>query len=568
MLPAASTAQPDAQDAGKAWKIKVVKSKSAAPSAAKARTSAEAGGPGKASAPGKADAPAKAGAKGRTPAKGAVAKASVPETPDVADQANVPDNADVPNKTRPPSKAGIPDKVNAPNAAGIPDRAGTPDQAGVADTTEVPDKTDVADTASSPENAGERAGAPEKTPAAAKKDALDKVSALRKAGDASKAGPSWYRPVKFAELPGWERDDHLAAFKTFLKSCERVIARGRDAAPESDPKGPRLPPSALVAACIQAVKVAGEIATKEAARAFFEENFIPNAVVKGQPGLLTGYYEPVLDGSRSPEGRYQTPIYKRPPDLVNVVDDTQRGTLKVGALTHVRKTATGTEPYYTRAEIDAGALKGQGLELLYLADSVDIFFMQIQGSGRVRLTDGTTIRVHYDGKNGHPYSSIGRYLVEKAILAADRISMGALAAWLRADPERGKKVMWQNSSYVFFREIKDDIGAPLGAMRVPLTPVRSLAIDPSFHALGTPIYINVPTMKHVPNMAPFNRLMIGQDVGSAIKGAERGDIYFGSGDEAARLAGGTKYPGRFFVLVPKGPPATTAAGPAPQKAQE
>ncbi|HWE20148.1 MAG TPA: MltA domain-containing protein [Hyphomicrobiaceae bacterium] len=533
--------------------------------AAKARTSAEAGGPGKASAPGKADAPAKASApvKGRTPAKAAVAKASVPEKPDLADKANVPDNADVPDKTSAPSNAGIRDKPNAPN------RAGMPDKAGVADTTGVPDKADVADTASSSENAGERPVAPERTAAAAKRDALDKVSAPPKAGDASKAGPSWYRPVKFAELPGWERDDHLAAFNTFLKSCERVIARGRDAAPESDTKGPRLPPSALVAACIQAVKVAGEIATKEAARAFFEENFIPNAVVKKeQPGLLTGYYEPVLDGSRNPEGRYQTPIYKRPPDLVNVVDDTQRGTLKPGALTHVRKTATGTEPYYTRAEIDAGALKGQGLELLYLADSVDLFFMQIQGSGRVRLTDGTIIRVHYDGKNGHPYSSIGRYLVEKAILAADRISMGALAAWLRADPDRGKKVMWQNSSYVFFREIKDDIGAPLGAMRVPLTPVRSLAIDPSFHALGTPIYINVPTMKHVPNAAPFNRLMIGQDVGSAIKGAERGDIYFGSGDEAAKLAGGTKYPGRFFVLVPKGPPATTAAGPAPQKAQE
>ncbi|MBO0764657.1 MAG: MltA domain-containing protein, partial [Hyphomicrobiaceae bacterium] len=361
-----------------------------------------------------------------------------------------------------------------------------------------------------------RAGPPKADPATADPTKPDPAnpdpakSDPAKAGSAKagapKAGPGLYRPITYAELPAWERDDHLAAFQTFLKSCGRVIARGREGA-EVDVKGPRPPPPALVAVCVAATGRGGEITSAEDARAFFEENFTPNAVVKkGQPGLLTGYYEPVLEGSRTPEGRFQTPIYKRPPDLVNVVDDTQRGILKPGALTHLRKTATGTEPYYTRAEIDGGALKGKGLELLYLADSVDVFFMQIQGSGRVHLTDGTTVRVHYDGKNGHPYSSIGRYLIEKAILAADRMSMGALAAWLRADPERGRQVMWQNSSYVFFREIKDDVGSPLGAIGVPLTPARSLAIDPSYHALGTPIYVSVPTMKHVPNAVPFNRL--------------------------------------------------------------
>jgi membrane-bound lytic murein transglycosylase A len=372
----------------------------------------------------------------------------------------------------------------------------------------------------------------------------------------------WYRPVTFADLPGWERDDHLAAFKTFLASCVRVIARGRDR-PESGNKGPQRPPAALVAVCIEATKVAAEIDGKGAARAFFEASFTPNAVVmKGRTGLLTGYYEPVLTGSRTPRGPYQTPIYKRPPDLVNIVHDTRRGALKPGKLTHVRKTATGTEPYFTRAEIDQGALKGKGLELLYLADSVEIFFMQIQGSGRIKLTDGTTVRVHYDGKNGHPYSSIGRYLIDNAILAADRMSMAALMAWLRADPERGRQVMWQNPSYVFFREIKDDVGSPLGAMRVPLTPERSLAIDPTYHALGLPIYVSAPTMKHVPKGSSFNRLMVGQDVGSAIRGAERGDIYFGSGDAAAKIAGSTKHPGRFFVLVPN------AGSPGQQKAKE
>jgi membrane-bound lytic murein transglycosylase A len=386
-----------------------------------------------------------------------------------------------------------------------------------------------------------------------------KTASVAKVIPPAKGPAGWYRPVAFDDLPGWAQDDHLAAFQAFLKSCERVVARGRDQAPASG-KSPQRPPHALVSVCGAAIDAAGGITDKDKARAFFEERFTPNAVVKKvKAGLLTGYYEPVLEGSRTREGPYQVPIYKRPADLVNVVDDTRRGALKPGALTHVRKTATGTEPYYTRAEIEGGALKGKGLELLYFADAVDVFFMQIQGSGRVKLTDGTTVRVHYDGKNGHPYSSIGRYLTEKSLFAADRMSMSALQAWLRADPERGKLVMWQNTSYVFFREIKDETGAPLGALRVPLTPQRSLAIDTAYHALGTPIYISVPTMKHVPDASPFSRLMIGQDVGSAIRGPERGDIYFGSGDAAGKLASTTGHPGKFFVLLPNAASKEAAA---------
>ena len=238
----------------------------------------------------------------------------------------------------------------------------------------------------------------------------------------------------------------------------------------------------------------------------------------------------------------------------------------------MRKTEKGIEPYFTRAEIDQGALKGKGLELLYFADPVDIFFMQIQGSGRIKLTDGTTVRVHYDGKNGHPYSSIGRYLIEKALLAADKVSMGALATWLKADPERAKKVMWQNASYVFFRELKgEEAGAPLGALNVPLTPGRSLAVDPGYHALGTPDLRQRADDEACAKAAPFNRLMVAQDVGSAIKGPERGDIYFGSGDAAGKLAGVTKHPGRFFVLLPKEPPPEARPRPTrprPKKTQQ
>jgi membrane-bound lytic murein transglycosylase A len=385
----------------------------------------------------------------------------------------------------------------------------------------------------------------------------------------SKSNGASYQPVTFADLPGWAKDDHLAAFKTFAKSCERLIASARERT--GTDKTP--PPAPLVAVCSEAARLAGEIKSKDNARTFFERAFTPNTVVhKGPQGLLTGYYEPIVQGSRKPEGPYQTPIYKRPPDLVNVVSETERGTVKAGTLTHVRKTENGTEPYYTREQIEQGALKGQGLELLYFADSVDVFFMQIQGSGRVKLTDGTTIRVHYDGKNGHPYSSIGRYLIDKALLAADKVSMGALAKWLKADPERGKQVMWQNASYVFFRELKgDEAGAPLGAINVALTPGRSLALDPSFHWLGTPVYVSAPTLTHVPKTGPFSRLMIAQDVGSAIKGPERGDIYFGSGDAAAKVAGVTKHPGKFFVLLPNTESAKAEPAPgnaATQKTQQ
>jgi membrane-bound lytic murein transglycosylase A len=364
-----------------------------------------------------------------------------------------------------------------------------------------------------------------------------------------------YKPLAFAQVPGWEEDDHAAAFKAFVKSCDRVLASARERA-----AGDKAPPSArLAGVCGVAARATGSV-SKAAAKVFFETFFTPHAVSHGGPeGLLTGYYEPVLQGSRTPQGAFQTPIYKRPPDLVNLVDETQRGTVGQ-SLTHARKTDKGVEPYATRAEIEQGALKGRKLELLYLADPVEAFFMHIQGSGRVKLTDGTTIRVHYDGKNGHPYSSIGRYLIDKGLLAADRVSMGALKRWLKIEPERGKEVMWQNASFVFFRELRGgEARSALGAMNAPLTPGRSLAVDTSFHALGLPIYVSAAGMLHVDktNAGAFNRLMVAQDVGSAIKGPERGDIYFGSGEAAGRLAGVTKHPGKFVVLLPNDR-ATTA----------
>jgi membrane-bound lytic murein transglycosylase A len=355
-------------------------------------------------------------------------------------------------------------------------------------------------------------------------------------------------PVTFAHLPGWNGDDHLAAFKTFLKSCDAVSKSAAKPATGKPLSQCRVPVGELAAACRAAQDLKSP--TKATAKAFFEQHFVPHRVAQEKPqGMLTGYYEPVLEGSRKREGKFQTPIYKRPPDLVNVVDEADRASKQTG-FTHLRKTPTGEDvPFPTRAEIEQGALANKGLELLFLEDPVEVFFMHIQGSGRIHLTDGTTVRINYDGKNGYPYTSIGRYLIDNNILPANKMSMQALGKWLREDTARGQQVMWQNKSFIFFREL-DDSDGPMGAMSVSLTPGRSLAVDTGYHTLGTPIYLSVPELSHAKKGEGFNRLMVAQDVGSAIKGPERGDIYFGSGEKAGKQAGTTKHAGNFFVLLP------------------
>jgi membrane-bound lytic murein transglycosylase A len=208
-------------------------------------------------------------------------------------------------------------------------------------------------------------------------------------------------------------------------------------------------------------------------------------------------------------------------------------------------------PYATRAEIDGGALAGKGLELAYVRDQVEAFFLQVQGSGRIRLPNGTHLRVGYDGKNGHPYTSIGRTLIDTGEMTESAMSLAALGNYLRADPARGLAVMQRNASFVFFRALTDADGAgPLGVDGIALTEGRSLAVDAGVHAIGAPIYVVAPELTHISG-APFQRLMIAQDVGSAIRGPERGDIFAGSGDAAGRVAGITKHSGRFFVLLPR-----------------
>jgi membrane-bound lytic murein transglycosylase A len=347
-----------------------------------------------------------------------------------------------------------------------------------------------------------------------------------------------FEPIDFSEIEGWQDDDQAAAFATLLKSCRRITAK---------------PGSANISAgaCTAALTLAerGEV-SREAARSFFEAHYTPYRVVAPKPGRVTGYYEPEIEGSREKSAKFSVAAYGRPDDLVAVKPDEMRARdSAAGVLTAMRKTDDGLVPFYTREEIDKGALAGRNLELVYL-DPVELFFMQVQGSGRVRLPDGTHVRLGYATKNGHPYTSIGKLLAGRE----DRpkaLSMHGIKDWIHADSERGKKLMWENKSYVFFRLLdeKEGEGGPIGAQSVSLTPERSLAVDPSFHALGLPIFVEAPELTK-PDGTPFRRLMIAQDVGSAIKGPERGDIYWGSGDRAGAIAGTTLAPAHFIVLKP------------------
>ena len=355
-------------------------------------------------------------------------------------------------------------------------------------------------------------------------------------------------PVKFADLPGWHRDDHRAAIMAFQTSCKKILET--EFAVAAMGKANRRP-NGVTSAC-RAMRRFSRPPDRHIARKFFETYFVPHKVVAPkQKGLLTGYYEPELRGSRIRTESFGVPVYRRPDDLIDLKSRTIQGNSLNGLLA-ARKTSLGLEPFPTREDIHKGALQGRDLEILYLSDVVDLFFLQIQGSGRIKLTDGSDVRIGYDGRNGYPYTSIGKIMIARQIIPDSGMSMDAVKDWLRNNGEQASQIMWQNKSYIFFRELKTREGSqgPLGAMSVSLTPGRSLAVDTCYHKLGMPIYVVAPDMRHHGENG-FKRLMIAQDVGSAIKGAERGDIYWGSGLPAGRVAGITMAKGSYFVLVPK-----------------
>jgi membrane-bound lytic murein transglycosylase A len=285
------------------------------------------------------------------------------------------------------------------------------------------------------------------------------------------------------------------------------------------------------------------------ARAFFETEYRPFDVVPavGAP-FFTGYYEPEVAGSLTPTAEFQTPLYRPPPDLVEVgpgeapqIDSLFRFALR---------TAAGYTEHPDRAAIMNGALAGRDLELVWVADPVDAFFIHIQGAARIRLQEGGTMRVTYAAKSGHPYTPIGRVLIETGALSREEATMQGIRAWLAANPAEADAVMARNRSYIFFREapVADDNLGPIAAAKVPLTPMRSLAVDRLQHAFHSPVWVE--TM--LPDGAPFRHLTIAHDTGSAIVGPARGDIFFGSGDEAGAVAGAMRAGGRFVLLMPKG----------------
>ncbi|MGI9388122.1 MAG: murein transglycosylase A, partial [Methyloligellaceae bacterium] len=288
------------------------------------------------------------------------------------------------------------------------------------------------------------------------------------------------------------------------------------------------------------------------ARAFFETYFVPHQLYAvGERGFLTGYFEPEMKGSRTKTPKFSVPVYRRPKDLVTLRRRTGNGK-KFKGLTAARRTKNGLEPYPTRGSIEKGVLAGQGLELLFVDDPVDFFFLQIQGSGRIALPSGKRVRIGFDARNGHPYSSVGKIMIKRGYADRKDMSMKTIKTWLRDNPEQARPLMWENKSYIFFRELsrKESQAGPQGAMGLPLTPGRSLAVDTRYHTLGTPVYVVSRKLRHRKRRS-FRRLMIAQDVGSAIKGSERGDIYWGSGEGAGKIAGSTAHKGRFYVLLPK-----------------
>jgi membrane-bound lytic murein transglycosylase A len=291
----------------------------------------------------------------------------------------------------------------------------------------------------------------------------------------------------------------------------------------------------------------------EQARGFFEDWFQPYWVTDAgaADGLFTGYYEPLLFGSRDAGGRYTVPLYRAPADLVRV--DLGRFDPELSGYS-ISGRIEGNQfvPYYSRAEIEAGALDGRGLELLWVDDAVDKFFLQIQGSGQVRLADGSLTRVGYAGQNGHPYRAIGRDLIELGALERAEVSLQSIRAWLEANPSSATTIMDRNRSYIFFEERRDlgpDDG-PLGAQGVPLTAGRSLAVDLRHIPLGAPLWLET-TVPWPEGPAPFRHLMIAQDTGGAIDGIVRGDVFFGAGARAEAAAGRMKSGGRYAILLPK-----------------
>lgn len=356
-----------------------------------------------------------------------------------------------------------------------------------------------------------------------------------------------YAPVGWSDIAGWREDDHLAAYNAFRVSCKPISAQVKPPA-DSKALGTSLRDPCRIARSL-------ELTDEVKARAFFEEHFLPLRISRlGEgEGFVTGYYEPIVDGSRTENEVYKVPVYRRPSNLfVRGTTQSSAGLPNKGQV--FRKIGRRKlVPYYDRAEIEDGAIAGRGLEICYLTSQTDLLFSQIQGSARVSLDDGSTVRINYDAHNGYPYTAVGRILIERNIIPKDQMSMQKIREWMEQNPNEAEELRRQNKSYVFFREVQlSDKDEAVGAQGVPLTPGRSIAVDKSLHVYGTPFFIEgeLPIESGL-SKTPFRRLMIAQDTGSAIVGPARADLYFGAGLEAGQVAGRLRHNARFVILVPK-----------------
>ena len=349
------------------------------------------------------------------------------------------------------------------------------------------------------------------------------------------------KPVDLAALPGFAADDHGAAFDAFLVSCRSI------AAAEPPLRAGLAPSPALVAVCRAALR-----AEPAAASAFFTDHF--QAFALEDDGFLTGYYEPQVDGALTPEPGFATPLLARPHDLITLADgETFEGLAAAG-----RGPDGGLFAYPDRAAIDAGALGARARPLVYVRDPIEAFMIHVQGSARVRLADGRVLRLTYAGRNGRPYSSIGKALVDQGGMPLADMTLARLKQWVRdhgqGPGEAGRALIERNQSYIFFKreDAVDPALGPIGGAGAPLTPLRSIAIDRTVWAYGLPFFVDAALpWREAGRAEPFQRVMIAQDTGTAIVGPARVDLFFGSGDAAGARAGDIRHTGKVYVLLPK-----------------
>jgi membrane-bound lytic murein transglycosylase A len=356
-----------------------------------------------------------------------------------------------------------------------------------------------------------------------------------------------YIPLAWADIAGWAADDHVQAYQAFRVSCHSIAAQ------RSPPEDSRALGASLREPCRAARALA--ITEDAKARAFFEKNFLPLQISRlgEDAGFVTGYYEPIVDGSRTQTDVYNVPIYRRPSNLFVRGFRQDSPSLPNKGQVFRKLGRRKLVPYYDRGEIEDGAIAGRGLEICWLKNQTDLLFAQIQGSARIRLEDGSTIRINYDAHNGYPYTAVGRVLIDRGIIPKEQMSMQKIREWMEQNPDGAKELRRQNRAYVFFREVPlSDKDEAVGAQGVPLTPGRSIAVDNSLHVYGTLFFIEgeLP-IESAQSKTPFRRLMVAQDTGSAITGPARADIYYGAGPDAGRISGRFRHNMRFVMLVPK-----------------